>query len=327
MPANLPPDYYAAEERYRQAKTNEEKIRILEEMLAIMPKHKGTDHLKADLRAKISRLEKEGTKRKAGGARFNPYAVERYDCPQVVLVGTPNSGKSSLLNTLTGATSEVAEYPHTTLMPFPGIFHCDKYRFQLVDLPPVMGGFIEGWMGDLIRASDGVLLVLDVSQEKTLKESEQLFKALDRANIFLRGLNNEPPPLGTIAKNAVMVFNKNDRALPEVVDLLKQEYEDKFNIVETSSKGNPHKELLCQKLAESLKVLRIYTKVPGQKADLNEPYIVRAGMNVLELADTVHRDLAEKFKFARIWGKKTFEGQRVGKDYILEDEDIVELHV
>ena len=325
MPANLPPDYYAAEERYRQAKTTEEKIRILGEMLAIMPKHKGTDHLKADLRAKISRLEKESSKKKVVSRR-NPYAVEQEDCPQVVLIGPPNSGKSSLLNALAGAASEVAEYPYTTVKPFPGIFRCDRYRFQLVDLPPVMNDSMEGWVGDLFRSSDGAIIMLDVSKEDTLGEMESLFKAIDKANIYLQGLNESVPPIGTIAKPAMVVLNKSDKAIPEVKELIKSELENKFNIVETSAILNPEPNAVCKALADTLKVQRIYTKIPGQKADLTEPYIVPKGTIVINLAGIVHRDLAQSFKFARIWGVKTFEGQRVGKEYVLQDEDIVELH-
>ncbi|NQS97452.1 MAG: 50S ribosome-binding GTPase [candidate division Zixibacteria bacterium] len=325
MPANLPPDYFAAEERYRQAKTNEEKIRILEEMLAIMPKHKGTDHLKADLRSKISRLQKEGSKKKVV-ARYNPYAVEREDCPQVVLIGPPNSGKSSLLNALTGAASEAAEYPYTTVKPFPGIFRCDNFRFQLLDLPPIVGDSMEGWMGDLIRASDGAMIVLDVSRAETMNEMETLFIALDNANVFLQGLKGENPPLGTIPKTAIAALNKSDAAAPEALESLKGEFEERFITVKTSAVGNPNSNDICRGLARCLKVMRIYTKIPGRQADMDEPYIVNVGTNVISLAGIVHRELAENFKYARVWGGKTFDGQRVGKEHRLEDEYVVELH-
>ena len=325
MPANLPPDYYAAEERYRQAKTPEEKIRILEEMLAIMPKHKGTDHLKADLRSKISRLEKEGSKKKVV-ARYNPYAVEREDCPQIVLIGPPNSGKSSLLNALTGAASEAAEYPFTTVKPYPGIFRCDNYRFQLIDLPPIVGESMEGWMVDLIRAADGVMIVLDVSREETLEEIGMLFSAINNANIFLYGLDDGNPPLGTIPKVSIVALNKFDAVISDALELLRVEFEDRFVMVETSAVGNLNSRDVCLGLAKCLKVMRIYTKIPGRKADMDEPYIVDEGTNVIGLAGIVHRDLAENFKFARVWGDKTFGGQRVGKEHILKDEDVVELH-
>ncbi len=326
MPANLPPDYYAAEERFRQAKTSEEKIRILEEMLGIMPKHKGTDHLKADLRARISRLEKEGLKKKAGVSTYNPYSVDREDCPQMVILGAPNSGKSALINRLTTAASDVAEYPYTTTKPFPGIFRHNYYRCQFVDLPPIISDNMEGWMGDLLRSSDGAMICFDVSQESTLEEMASVFKAIDNANVYIYGLQMGHPPLGTVPKKAFIALTKCDIANPEVRDLVRAELQDKFLLVETSAVGTMNMEVFTAALAESLQILRIYTKIPGKKADIDEPYIVKKGITVIELAETVHRELADSFRFARIWGKKVFDGQRVGKEYLLEDEDIVELH-
>jgi len=325
MPANLPPDYYAAEERFRQAKTSGEKIRILEEMLAIMPKHKGTDHLKADLRARISRLEKDSLKKKAV-SKFNPYVVEREDCPQVVILGAANTGKSALINRLTTATSEVAEYPYTTTKPYPGIFRHNLFRFQLVDLPPIISTTMEGWMGDLLRSADAAMICLDASQESTLENMNSVFQATDKANVYLYGLQSAQPPLGTIPKKALIALTKCDRADPEVLDLLKSEFQGKFITIETSAVGKMNLDNLSSALADTLQILRIFTKIPGKKADMDEPYIIKRGMTVIEMAETVHRELAESFRFARIWGKKVFDGQRVGKEYLLEDEDIVELH-
>jgi len=325
MPANLPPTYYAAEERFREATSNEEKIRILEEMLGIMPKHKGTDHLQADLRAKISRLKKEGEKKRVV-SRFNPYAVEREDCPQVMVVGPPNSGKSSLVNALTGALNEVADYPYTTAKPEPGIMRSDNFRFQLVDLPPVMSDTMEGWMGDLLRHADGIMLVLDVSREHTIERMENVFKAVDRANLFIGGKESEEPPLGTMKQNSIVVLSKMDSVNQEIYELVRSELEDRFTIIESSVVKGVDVKGFTHKLADAVKYMRIYTKIPGKKADLVEPYMVRQGITVIEMADVIHRDIAETFNYARIWGEKTYDGQRVGKDHVLYDQDIIEVH-
>jgi ribosome-interacting GTPase 1 len=185
---------------------------------------------------------------------------------------------------------------------------------------------MEGWMGDIVRHSEGVMVVLDASQEATLEQAPVLFKAIDRSNIFLTGLYHLAPPLGTIPKSAIIVLSKYDIALSEVVDLLKAEYGKSFRIIETSAMTNTNALEVSRELANTLRILRIFTKIPGKKADMVEPYIVREGINVIELAETVHRDLALSFKFARIWGKRTFDGQKVGKEHILYDEDVVELH-
>jgi len=121
MPANLPPHYFEAEQRFREARTPAAKIEALEEMLAIMPKHKGTDKLKAMLRERISKLKEQGQKKSGGAKAKTPYSIEREGIAQVVLTGMPNTGKSSLLNRLTKATAEVGDFPHTTHRPTPGM--------------------------------------------------------------------------------------------------------------------------------------------------------------------------------------------------------------
>ena len=96
MPANLTPEYFKAERWFRTATTNEEKILAVERMLAVMPKHKGTDHLKADLRRKLSKL-KESPAKKGKGKHADIFYVQRSGVGQIVLLGTPNCGKSSIV--------------------------------------------------------------------------------------------------------------------------------------------------------------------------------------------------------------------------------------
>ncbi|MBC8205132.1 TGS domain-containing protein [bacterium] len=326
MPANLPPDYYAAEERYRQAKATDEKIRILEEMLSIMPKHKGTDHLLADLRAKISRLKKEETKKKPG-ARFNPYAVEKEDCPRLTLIGPPNSGKSSLFNALTSASSEVQDYPYTTVKPQPGICRFDNYRIQIVDLPPVMNDSMEGWMSDLVRTADGAGIVVDGSNIESLESTADLLTAVDRANLYLRGPEwKGEAPLGTIIKSTFLAVNKIDIADDEAVRFFQAEFSGLMPVCLISAKDNDSIRRIFKTIVDTLKVMRIYTKIPGKDPDMYEPYIVDRGVSVGQLAEDIHRDFADNFRFARLWGKNTFNARRVGRDHVLEDEDIIEIH-
>ena len=136
MPANLTPDYFKAEQWYRTATTAEEKILALEQMLAVMPKHKGTDKLKADLRQKISGLKASEEKRKKSGG-FDIFHVPKGGAGQVVLLGMPNCGKSALLEILTNAKVHVADFPFATSAPVPGIMKFEDVPIELVDMPPI----------------------------------------------------------------------------------------------------------------------------------------------------------------------------------------------
>ena len=136
MPANLTPEYLAAEEEFKSAQSHEEKIAALERMLSTVPKHKGTEKLQADIKRRLSRERKEGHKK--GGARTVPFwLVKKEGAGQVALIGPPNAGKSSLLAALTNARPEVADYPFTTHAPTPGMMAYENIQVQLIDLPPV----------------------------------------------------------------------------------------------------------------------------------------------------------------------------------------------
>lgn len=137
MPANLTPAYKAAEARFRAAVTREEKMAALEEMLRLIPKHKGTEHLQADLRSRLSKLKQEP--RKKGPTKGPSHKVPREGAGQVALVGPPNGGKSSLLTALSRARPEIAPYPMTTREETPGMMEYEDIGFQLVDLPPSAG--------------------------------------------------------------------------------------------------------------------------------------------------------------------------------------------
>ena len=137
MPANLTPDYMAAEQEYKTAKTPEERLAGLEKMLATMPKHKGTEKLQSDIKHKIAvaREALESRPSKGGGKRAISYNIPREGAGQVVLIGPPNSGKSSIVGHFTKAPVEIAEYPFTTHKLQPGMMTFQNTHIQLVDTP------------------------------------------------------------------------------------------------------------------------------------------------------------------------------------------------
>ena len=330
MPANLTPQYREAEERYRQAKTPEEKLAALEEMLAIIPKHKGTEHLQGDIKSRIAKLRKMEEQKPSHGKRADLYTVEREGGGQVVLVGPPNSGKSKLLSMLTNAQPEIGDYPFTTQRPLPGMMPYEDIKFQIIDMPPITDEFTEPWMAAIIRYADGALFVLDMSDGSVLEEIEATLRVLEKFRIRLYGWDRPVPPDETgvmVAKKTILVASKMDKPdSPDDLEIVRELYGDKLPIIPVSSETGDGLEELKQQVFRMLDMVRVYTKIPGKPADMNAPYVVPRGSTVLDLATIVHKDFAQKLKFAKIWGVGKFDGQMVSRDHILEDRDVLELH-
>src|SRR3989442_3466429 len=187
MPANLTPQYMEAERRFKQANSVPEKIAALEEMMATIPRHKGTEKLQADLKKKMSALRKESEQKKSGGPRHS-FVVEREGARQLPLIGAPNSGKSQLVRALTHATPEVADYPYTTRIPIPGMLIFENVRLQLLDLPPISPEYTESWVPQIIRNSDAVLWIIDLSDDGVLDKLGQKSTFLANAHSNLQGM-------------------------------------------------------------------------------------------------------------------------------------------
>jgi ribosome-interacting GTPase 1 len=328
MPANLPPQYYEAERRYREAKEPQDKLKILHEMFAIMPKHKGTDKLQADLKFRISKLKKE-IQQKKKASRRDQYFVEKEGAACVVLIGAPNVGKSQILSSLTNATPEVAPYPYTTLKPLCGMMPFENVQIQLVDTPPISFDFMEPWLAGIIRQADLVLLVVDLLSENMLEEAEAVFKKLEQSKIQLESEEKEVNPLDGIAHKKTMILgNKNEsKDSEENLTVLKDLYGQRFPIFSISAKGKKNLEELEKKIFDSLGILRVYTKVPGKKADFDDPVILKIGSTLLDAARSIHKDFAHNLKYARIWGNGVYDGQMVQKDFVLKDGHVVEFHI
>ncbi len=329
MPANLTPQYLAAEERYKQAKDDREKLKALKEMMAYIPKHKGTEKLQADIKRKIARLkdEMEGQKSK-GGHRFS-YSVEREGAAQVVVVGPPNVGKSLLISNLTGIPLEVADYPYTTRMFQPAMMPYQDIQIQLVDLPPVSEEYTENWISSIIRIADMMLLVIDASREDVIEQLETTLSILDRFKI--KPLEAGGDKQGAFSNYSILktlvVANKID--LPEAqanFQILSELYAGKFELIPVSALLQHNLSSLRETMVARLEIVRVYSKRPGHEPETDRPFTFRKGSTLLDFARAVHKDFAEKLKFARVWGSSVFDGQRINRDYILQDKDIIELH-
>jgi ribosome-interacting GTPase 1 len=325
MPANLTPEYFKAEQWYRTAATNEEKILALERMLAVMPKHKGTDHLKADLRRKLSKL-KETAAQKSKASVVDVFHVPRTGAGQVVLIGTPNCGKSSILAALTNAKVNVADFPFATGGPVPGMVVFGDIQIQLVDMPPITADYSAPGQVGTYRNCDLIAIVIDLSGDV----AEQMQVCVD----FLQSRNllvdRETPAMdvsgNVLGKRAICICTKSDAAKPGALEKLKQTRDYPLEFIEVSTANGAGLDKLPKVLFEALQIIRVYAKPPGEKPDMDEPFTLPAGSTVMDLASTVHRQLAEKLKFARIWGTGVYDGQNAPRNHILHDEDIIELH-
>ncbi len=330
MPANLTPQYKEAEQRFREAASHEEKLEALREMLALLPKHKGTEKIQADLRRRLAKLEEEGAHARRGGPqRFDPGHVRREGAGQWVLIGPPNSGKSALVRALTHAHPEVAPYPFTTRVPMPGMMAFEDVQVQLVDTPPVAPHHTEPYLPNLVRSADGILLVLDVTADDLEESLGALQAILDRARVWpeTRPLGDGDSPLYAI-KPVIGIGNKCDQD-PDgtFAALARGAVGSGIPFFSISAENGDGLEELRPVLFGELDRIRVYAKEPGKKPDLAKPFVLKRGATVRDLALAVHKEVAERFQYARIWGAVRFDGQQADRDHVLSDRDVVELHV
>lgn len=330
MPANLPPEYFDAEKRFRQASSPAEKVLALEELIATIPKHKGTDKLRGDLRRKLSQLRKEAEtlRRSKKGGRGDFYVVQREGGAQIALVGFPNSGKSSLLASLTNATPVIADYPISTVTPLPGMMPYEDIQIQLVDLPPLGNESTDGWVSGILRISDALLLVLDCTEDLEA-QAELLIEQLGRWRIYT--IESQFLESGTsvgVLKKALLVSNKNDYPDTEENFMrLKERYGHHCPCISVSALKKENLEELKKAIFDVSGIIRVYSKPPGKDPDLSKPFTIPSGSTVLDLAESIHKDFIPNLRYARIWGSARFDGQRVDKKYVLKDRDIVEFHI
>jgi len=323
MPANLPPQYFDAEKAYRAAKTAPEKTAALEEMLAIMPKHKGTDHLRAELRAKIAKLTQ--TMDKKAATHHASMLIDKEGAAQVAIIGLPNCGKSQLVSRLTNASPTVADYPFTTQAATPAMMEFENIKIQLLDTPPLAPQTIEFWLPHMLRRADALLIIVDLGEEPLA----QMAAITEQLNQMRIGLGGETEVEGIISQpKALIAGNKLDLAnARQNYTALKNKYGERLPVIAISAREGTGLEELKQAIFRRLDIIRVYTKMPGQKADFNDPIILDRGSTTADAAEGVHKDFRAQLKYARVWGSGKHDGVMVKRDHVLQDGDIIELHL
>jgi len=326
MPANLPPHYFEAEKRLRAAKTAEDKIMALEEMLAIMPKHKGTDHLKADLRRKIAKLSQEAEKR--SGARRASMLIEKEGAAQVVVIGLPNAGKSQLISSITSASPPVAEYPFTTQTATPGMMEFENIKIQLIDTPPFTEQPAEWWLRNTIIRADAIAIIVDLDSDP-LAQMETILTQLAEMRVAIgKTKAGEEDSLILHQKKALIIANKVDlENTGEKYLTLRNRYGEQVPVTAVSARQGNGLEKLRYEIFKMLNIIRVYTKAPGKKAELDDPIVLTMGSTLEDAAEAVHKDFRTRLKYARIWGSGKHDGVMAKRNHVLEDGDIIELHM
>jgi ribosome-interacting GTPase 1 len=329
MPTNLPADYYNAEERFRSATSTEDKVKYLEEMLSTIPKHKGTDHLRADLRKKLSKLKTATTSKKGTKKQVSPYHINKEGAGQCIIIGTTNVGKSSLVANQTNANPEVSEVPFTTWNPMPGMMAIDNIQVQLIDTPPFSEEYIDPEFLNLIRRVDLILIMIDL-HANPVQQLEFVYQKLQENRIAPQHLEGQIQTEGFLlyVPTLVLVNKYDSEEYEEVFQIFQELLEGDYPMIPVSVKTGYNLEGLKKRIFEILGVIRVYSKAPGKEADKTAPFVVEKGILLADFAGKVHKDFRDNLKTAKIWGTSAdFPGQMVSRDHVLEDEDVVELQI
>ncbi|MFP4646325.1 MAG: GTPase [Candidatus Bipolaricaulota bacterium] len=330
MPANLPPEYKEAEERFREAKDPESKIDALQEMLSLLPSHKGTDKIEADIRRRISDLKDAKTKSKKKGPTKakTPDQIEPQGAGQVVVCGLPNCGKSALVDMLTNATPKVADFPYSTYDPTVGMMVYEDVQIQLIDTPPLCEKHVETWVYNLIRKAHLVLLLGDCSANDLGTKFQETLDLLENEAIHLFD------PHADFQRDAIGQTNKPAQLVAAKCDALEREEELReiresvdLPLIPVSILDEEALQRFREEVFRGLGKIRIYTKKPGEDPDLEEPYLLEKGSKIVDAVRAIHRDLVEELDYVRIWGSGKYDGQQVSRDHVLQEGDVIEIHM
>jgi uncharacterized protein len=329
MATNLTPQYLEAEADYKKAQSAEEKLACLKKMFQLVPKHKASEKLQADLKTKMADLRDEVEQEKKNPKKVGvSHKIPKQGAGQIVFLGGPNAGKSRLLTRLTRATPEVAAYPFTTREPHAGMMDWEDVRVQLIDTPPITADFLESYLQSMAQTADAVLLMIDCSDDDGPFAAETVLERLAQTKTYLVGKppEGELDPTHHYVRTLVAANRIDTPGAADRLEIVKEMFGSRFDVQALNAETGSVEEIRTA-LYQFLKVIRVYTKQPGKPADMASPFTIPVGGTVLELAGKVHRDFLDTLKSARIWGTGVFDGHTVKRDHVLNDKDVIELHV
>jgi ribosome-interacting GTPase 1 len=330
MAVNLTPQYHEAEAEYKRAQSAEDRLACLQKMWALVPKHKASEKLQAELKTKISETKEEVERDKKSGKKAGvSYKIPRQGAGQVVVLGGPNAGKSRLLTRLTRATPEVAPYPFTTREPSAGMMEWEDAKVQLIDTPPITADFLEGYVSSMVRSADAALLLVDLADDDGPFAAETVVERLAGVKTVMSGQKpaEESDPSIVHVKTLLLAMKIDAAGAADRLEIVREMFGPRFQIQPLDAEAGTNLEETRTAIYRLLDVIRVYSKRPGKPPDLESPFTCPRGSTVAQMAELVHRDFGDKLKSARIWGTGVFDGQTVTRDHVLHDKDVVELHV
>ncbi len=303
MAVNLTPQYLEAEAEYKKAQTPEDRLACLRKMWTLLPKHKASEKLQADIKSRISDLsaEIEHAKKHPKKAGVS-HKIPRQGAGQYVIVGAPNAGKSRLLTRLTRATPDVAPYPFTTHEPHAGMMQWEDVKVQLIDTPPITADYLEPYVSSMVRAADAALLLVDLGDDDGPFAAETVLDRLAAVKTVLVGAapaDAQDPSIAHV--RTLLLANKID--LPGAADrleMVREMYAARLPIHVISAEHGTGLAEAGAAIYRFLNVIRVYTKQPGKPPDLTAPFTCPAGSTLVEMAALVHRDFAQNLKSAHL---------------------------
>jgi small GTP-binding protein len=260
-------------------------------------------------------------KPKQKGRVFDPFHIPRSGDGRIVLFGLSNVGKSTLINAITNTDVKTGNYLNTTRTALAGTCIYKNVKIQIIDVPGFLD-FKKDWVVSkqivrVARTCDSILLVIDLSFDI---ERQYQFLMTELENAGLISNADSLCNLGIIAtKGDLPGSRENFEKLKDLTSL---------SIHPITIQNQDSLEKLQEYLFNVMQVLRIYTKPPRGEINRKTPFICLKGTLVSDIAKKIHKDLLKNFRYAKIWGSSTdFQGQRVGLEHELRDEDIIEITI